>query len=60
MTVVQFPDVARKRGNTLRAILEDTRDLLETLNYASEEDCEAAQFQIEAINELLTDGAKTG
>lgn len=47
----------RRRGNTFRAMLEDTRDLLESLEYATEEDHEAARAQIEAINQLLTDGA---
>lgn len=48
----------RAKGNTLRAMLEDTRDLLETLKYASEEDEEAAKFQIEAINDVLTSDTK--
>lgn len=46
----------RQRGNSFRAILEDTRDLLEILHYATADDAAAAKIQVEAINEVLTDG----
>lgn len=48
----------RRKGNTFKAMLEDTRDLLRGLNYATPEDKHAAQLQIEAIDEVLTDGAR--
>ncbi len=45
----------RRRGNTFKALLDDTADLLETLKYASEEDSDAAKAQAAAIRQVLTD-----
>lgn len=48
----------RREGITFKAMLEDTRDLLRTLTYATPEDERTAQIQIEAIDEVLTDGSR--
>jgi hypothetical protein len=48
----------RGEGNTYRALLQDTRDLLAMLKYATPKDEAAAQVQIEAIDEVLTDGVR--
>jgi|GEM_PF-4248127 len=50
----------RRHGNTYRAMLEDTRDLLGMLRYESDEDKKAADIQIEAINQVLTGDLKAG
>jgi hypothetical protein len=62
MTVAHIHTAAsiRQEGNTYRALLQDTRDLLAMLKYATPKDEQAAQVQIEAIDELLTDDAASG
>lgn len=57
--VLPTAESLRKRGNNFRAMLTDTRDLLAGLRYASPEDQLAANLQVEAINEVLTDDIKT-
>jgi hypothetical protein len=49
----------RRPGNTFKAMLADTRDLLRGLNYATPEDKHAAELQIEAIDEVLTNGDRS-
>jgi hypothetical protein len=58
ITPIHSADSLRRRGNSFKAILEDTRDLLEVLGYRTEEDAKAAKFQIEAINQVLTADSK--
>lgn len=56
MGVVAFPSKPGSpiaQANTLRAMLEDTKDLLQRLTYKDDSSSLAAQAQIEAINEIL-------
>lgn len=50
----ELAKLERQKANTLKAMLEDTRDLFGTLSYADEASKTAAQAQVEAINEVLT------
>lgn len=58
--VTAFPIAVniRRSAASMRVMLEDTADLLETLQGATDEHTQAARFQAEAIRELLTGGAK--
>lgn len=58
--VTPFPIAVniRRQTGTLRAMLADTADLLETIQGATENDTQSARIQAEAIRELLTGGAK--
>lgn len=58
--VTAFPIAAniRRSSASMKALLEDTADLLETIQGATDEHTQAARIQAEAIRELLTGGAK--
>lgn len=57
MTVIAFPKKSLRPSlstATLRALLEDTKDLLKVLRYEDEVHAQAATAQIEAIDDILT------
>jgi hypothetical protein len=58
VTVLPTAEGLRKETNTYRAMLEDTRELLGALSYKTDIDKHAAEVQIEAINQVLTDDSK--
>lgn len=49
----------RRENNTLREMLGDTSELLRGLHVTSDSERIAIQVQIEAINEVLTDGSNS-
>lgn len=56
MAVVAFPKKPVRTilsAATLRALLEDTKELLQLLRYADEESAQDALTQVEAIDQIL-------